>query len=695
MLTLSPGGFPPLSGPGDTFNLHNFTITSFGIIHNANSLAGSHRVLACGTMNSQANSPSLRRAKKACTECRQQKAKCDAYMNADLPCSRCTKMKTRCIISDPFRREHKRLRLSKLEQETDELRRKLSGSHSESLQQSPIAMLTAAAEMEVVHPTPTAADSNLPPHPQTTSIVYSQQLTPHLSPSLSYSRITAVPDRLPTPTESRTLKNVHLTGSEIDELFQLFFRQYACFLPILDPQTPPDAYYTQSSFLFWAIIGVASRSYTDNPTLLMAISPSIVEMALLSVTSSAPAWHIIQGLLLVLTWPFPKEINKTDAMFPLSGMLLHIAMQNGLHIPLYSHEFAKRNIPAPSEADMARRSELWARCVVVYQRACVTKGQCPRSMVDLQQDLGQQQVVSQKIAPSLALELKCLGLIARCSAAVLEFGIRTMSAEQERSFDILLRTFESQATELEAHVNSANDRLHTTTCRLCVQMFHLFKNQTIHESDCLARVVTTACRTIDCIQEIGRAMENLASAPMQITYGLLLPASALLRILKCSTHPDVDIERGKKALFSAINMARRMSVDVYDTASKIAIVMNQLWNSSRAFRKADGTEFIALKIRSRLVLSPVIDTIWWWRDEFEPQFYHSSAAHGTVAEGVDSDFHQSSGPPNAPSGLVDRQDPVLFDEQFLADFEWALSNDGLLQATEPYGSVWPAAGTIA
>ncbi|PYI18069.1 C6 zinc finger domain protein [Aspergillus violaceofuscus CBS 115571] len=637
--------------------------------------------------------PALRRAKKACTECRQQKAKCDAYMNPDLPCSRCIRMKTRCVISDPFRREHKRQRLSELEHETDELRRKLRRSHSESLQQSPIAMLTAAAEMGV-HSTPTAGHLNLPPQQHTTN-PYHSQLTPQMSPTLSYPQMEVVPVEVSDPTEPRTLKNVKLTGAEIDELFRLFFRDYACFLPILDPQTSPNAYHAQSNFLFWAIIGVASRSYTENPTLLMAVSPNITEMALLSVTSTAPAWHTIQGLLLVLTWPFPKEINKADVMFPLSGMLLHIAMQNGLHIPLSSHEFAKRKIPAPSEADMARRSELWARCVAVYQRACVTKGQCPRSTVDLQQDLGQQQVLSQKIAPSLALELRCLELIARCSAAVLEFGVRTMLAEQEKSFDILLRTFERQATELEALANSANDRFHTTMCRLCVQMFHLFKNQTIYTSDCLTRLATTACRTIDCILEIGQSMANLASAPMQMTYGLLLPASALLRILKCSNDTDLDIARGRKALFSAINMAKRMSVDVHDTASKLAIVMNQLWNSSKVFRKADGTGFIALRIRSRLVLSPVIDTIWWWRDEFEPQFYPSSAAQATVAEGADSTSNQISGPSNAPCGLVDRHDPVLFDEQFLADFEWALSNDGLLQPTEPYGSAWPAAGTIA
>lgn len=116
------------------------------------------------------------------------------------------------------------------------------------------------------------------------------------------------------------------------------------------------------------IVGIASRTYHRNPTLLTALGHSINEMALLSVTSTSAPWHVIQGLLLILTWPFPKESSKSDITFPLSGMLLHIAMQNGLHIPMSCHEFSKVKMSAPSEADMIRRSELWAHCIVAYQR---------------------------------------------------------------------------------------------------------------------------------------------------------------------------------------------------------------------------------------------------------------------------------------------------------------------------------------
>lgn len=156
------------------------------------------------------------------------------------------------------------------------------------------------------------------------------------------------------------------SGPSID--VSRFFRDYAQCLPILDPATSPNMYYSKSPFLFWSIIRAASRSYSKNPTLLNALSRSIVEMALLSLISTSSPIYTIKGLLILLYWPFPRDNDAMDPTFPLSGMLLHLAMQNGLHIPMSSHEFSKARILAPSEADMAKRSEIWAQCVIAYQR---------------------------------------------------------------------------------------------------------------------------------------------------------------------------------------------------------------------------------------------------------------------------------------------------------------------------------------
>ena len=61
-----------------------------------------------------------------------------------------------------------------------------------------------------------------------------------------------------------------------------------------------------------------------------------------------------------------------------------------------------------------------------------------------------------KITPWMALKLRCQELIGKCCEAVLENGLRVMSLEQERSLDILLRTYEGMVDDLELQAVSGN-----------------------------------------------------------------------------------------------------------------------------------------------------------------------------------------------------------------------------------------------
>ncbi|KAJ5732403.1 hypothetical protein N7493_003884 [Penicillium malachiteum] len=639
----------------------------------------------------------LKKGKKACTECRQQKAKCDVYLNPDEPCTRCRKVKAQCIISDPFKREHKRKRLSDLERESAELRQKLRTSQSADPHPSPIALLTAAAEMGV-HAGPRSDTLSGPS--QVSPESYPLQL---LAPS-SLGSGTPGPalENASHVTLSRTLNGVEVSSQEIDDLFAIYFRHYAQFIPILDPNTRPNAYYAQSPFLFWAIIGVACRIYPRNPTLLMALARSIVEMALLSALSTSPPWHTVQAFLLVLTWPFPKG-DHPDVSLPLAGTMLHVSMQNGLHIPMSSHEFFRVKMPAPSETDLQRRSELWALSMVVYQQVSMQKGHLPR--INQTQDPAQRQLMIDKISPLMALKLRSQELIGRCCEAVLENGLRTMSLEQERSLDILLRTYETQVDELELEAVTDDERFTIFLCRMAVQSFHFYKTQTLVSSACFPRVLITACNLIDYIQSLIDRVQSLSMAPSQMQFAVLLASCSLMRILKSpSASHGLETIRARASLFTAINLAKQMSVDSADLPSKTVTILNALWNSTKAFRKADGSEFNALRIRGRLVVGTVIDTIWWWRDEYDPPTRmrsviepingtvycqsrsYAAADSGHVGVGLDS-IQQDS------VGAALSQDAFLLDEQFLADFEWALGDDSLF-SLDAMPNTWPVANNM-
>ncbi|KAJ5817401.1 hypothetical protein N7447_009634 [Penicillium robsamsonii] len=567
-----------------------------------------------------------KKGKKACTMCRQQKAKCDVWRDESVPCTRCRKRSLECTIDDSFTREHKRRRYIELEHENEQWRQQLQNSQQLNSQQLnpqqlnlqqlnpdsvPIALCTAPSELSV--PAVLKSDAQLDDSQDLNlSLTHPQY---HLAPAGSTPGAMMGGN---DPTMPRSLKSVTVSDAEIDDLFQLFFRHYASFLPILDVQTKPNVYYAQSPFLFWAVIGVSSRSYTRNPTLNTALAQEVTEMALLSVLSTCAPWYTIQGLLLLLTWPFPKE-NRPDVTFPLSGMLLHVAMQNGFHIPMSSHEFSRFKIPVSSELDMVRRSELWAHCVLVYQRSCVIKGQSPRNLVSLAQDTIQRQVLFDKIAPHLVQKLRCQEVVGKCSEAVLENGVRAMSLDQELALDILLRKYEGVVDDIALQAVVDDERHYLLLCRMAIQSFYFYKNQTLVSSGCLPRLIVTACNLIDYVQALADRMGSLFMAPVQICFGLLLASMSLLRILKNdSASSGLDTSRAQASFFTAINLAKQMSTDRSDSAAKMVTVLNQLWNSSKAFRKSDGSYHTTLRIRSRLILSLILDAVWWWRDEYDP-----------------------------------------------------------------------------
>jgi hypothetical protein len=75
----------------------------------------------------------------------------------------------------------------------------------------------------------------------------------------------------------------------------------------------------------------------------------------------------VQAMLLLLTWPFPKEGGSQEYTFLLNGTMLHMAMQLGLHTPIFSQDFTNEKLDLTPK-DLNDRAVLWAYCVTSYQR---------------------------------------------------------------------------------------------------------------------------------------------------------------------------------------------------------------------------------------------------------------------------------------------------------------------------------------
>ncbi|KAE9961331.1 hypothetical protein BLS_002494 [Venturia inaequalis] len=615
-------------------------------------------------------------------------------------------MQLRCVISDPFKREHKRQRLSELEQETVELRQRLGqrASWSGSAATPPASVGSAIShQMSPLQMDPLMNGNRALPPARIQSII---------SPSADDGSEEQPP---PTPllTQSQTLEGVAVSAGVIDELFKMYihsvnfvkmlsahilryFDDMHHFLPILDPQLTPNDVYQRSPFLFWAIAGTASRNYDRDPTLLDCVGEKILNLALM--TLRYPNVYTIKGLLLVMTWPLPRAAGTTDVTYAISGSLLHMAIQIGLHIPTSSQDFSRVKVNL-TEAEIRKRAELWGFCVLTYQRSCSFKGHAPIALIETYQDSDQRFTLFGRISPTLRFQLKLNGMATRCTSALQQNGLRIMSKDQEHSLDVLIRVFEASVKDVEPETTSELDRFHLYMARLTTQVFHLYKEPSkTFPTFLLTRMYNSAClvlRHIDRMDNDGTI--KLASAPFYFVFAVSLSSFVILRLLKGNTAGYLDVESAKDTFFLGVNIMKRLSADSSDTPARLTMILTQLWNSERAFKNPDGSLHTALRIRTRLAMSPVFDAIWWWREEFGGQQGAYTAATDSKPGITELAPLETAATPNL-AGINDGFPAPLggeitsfLDDQFLAELGWTQSANFLyppMVGPGPYGDNW-------
>lgn len=100
---------------------------------------------------------------------------------------------------------------------------------------------------------------------------------------------------------------------------------------------------------------------------------------------------------------------------------------------------------------------------------------------------------------------------------------------------------------------------------------------------------------------------------------------ALLKLLNSFFANDVDFEYGRKLFTDSISAIRLISVKPNDLPSRLAEVLAQLWRGSgAASRKAQvrtesSDSALQLKVKCRMSMSLVYDSVWRWREEFQAQ----------------------------------------------------------------------------
>ena len=126
------------------------------------------------------------------------------------------------------------------------------------------------------------------------------------------------------PIITHQLENIKLTEDDVNRLFNEFWTYFHPFLPFLNPQQAPDAYFKQAPLLFWSIISVAARR-TNIDGLLKDLAAPLSRLLWTTIGGVPSNYHCIKALCLLCTWPLPVSTTSTDPTHILSGALMKAA----------------------------------------------------------------------------------------------------------------------------------------------------------------------------------------------------------------------------------------------------------------------------------------------------------------------------------------------------------------------------------
>ncbi|EWC43830.1 hypothetical protein DRE_07274 [Drechslerella stenobrocha 248] len=651
--------------------------------------------------------------KRACNECRQQKLRCDVVQHPYADCSRCKRLKLECRIDSNFKRTVKRSKIAEMEKEVAHLRSLLGITSSTSsptvpsrVQFSPTAqisqpLLEASASAISSFAAPQTASAGFNAFaPESANSDQDMQLTSLLTDMKNDRRGAPKPsvDTSP-PKGSQTLEDVMLTKEEIDELFRVFFVCYHPFLPMLDPATPPSVYYSSSQLLFWVVISIASRRYPNGePNLLIRLSRAVSKLVWSTLAAVPHNKYVVKALILLSTWPFPTSSTLTDPTYMLSGLAVSVAIQMGLHRPGYGKDYTKfANKAKVDNSEVSDRTTTWACCNISAQSVSTGLGLPP----DTQYDWTISNALLHTAKYPLPTALRNLVLIQRFADTV----TRSLSSNNNDPIGLLDREgrpavitlLERRLDELEGELNPSLTPLHRIyllSARLHLRSFHLFDSPT-SSSASTNQIINLYGAAEALVSHIIKVEEDTANiieyCPVYIYQMFTCAAFTMLKVLRSSYfNRYLNVESGIKGFNAALQALRNISVADNDLPARMADVLTQLWecNSLGADRgsatggSVDGSVSAAvsivdkeeggeggetlhagwdLRIRSRMSVSVVYDSLWKWREQFRERSAILQAREevggATTASG--DKFDPAQDPQSQPPQAQPAQPPPL------------------------------------
>ncbi|OAP57944.1 hypothetical protein AYL99_07034 [Fonsecaea erecta] len=420
-----------------------------------------------------------------------------------------------------------------------------------------------------------------------------------------------------TPTLSHRLDELHVAVRDIDNCFALFRDHCMTYVFMDETLMDPNSCHEQSPLLFWTIVAVGSRKYSDNPTLIFLLGPKVSKLARLALFAQEPVLLTIQAFLLLCSWPMPFEALSNDITPVLAGAALQLATTIGLHVLGVGQEFARARVDQDLSYCSAR-GRLWTACVIVSQRIITVNGTPPLVIPDTYGEDSEE--LNSFLTPSFRFQKKVSEFLSVTILYIQNHALYKPADEFAVALDPIIRTAVDRLVQLESDSPERLDRFYALSAQLHLLSFHLFKHRSKIDDATLLVMYELACRIIELAMALDSELSMAEFAPIYITKFLHSAAITILRVGRAALSRHLDLERGQRAYFAVINYHKRHAVRPDDAFARFSIILTQLWTSRKIFQYSNGlVDSLRVRSKARLGMSMVYDCFWWWRQEFGGQ----------------------------------------------------------------------------
>ncbi|EXJ66504.1 uncharacterized protein A1O5_10173 [Cladophialophora psammophila CBS 110553] len=542
--------------------------------------------------------------------------RCDVVQEPFQTCTRCKRLNLECKIEDSFKRIGKRSRNAEMEREIIELRKQVAAQQQTT---------------DVANGSHTNGNANLQPSPSGDGTFTSDAAAAGLLDLRGGG---------PGRPIFKRLEEVTLTIDRAQELFQRFFTFHHPFLPFLNPDRTPDEYYARSPLLFWTIISVGARHYTPEPDLYGSLTGPVMRLVWSTVAEVPQNYHIVKALILLCAWPLPTSSTSTDPTFMLCGMMMQIALQIGLHRPTHAQDFSKFRVEL-REVELQDRVVVWSVCNIVAQRICTAYGQPPLSIYDW--TLGPKPIETNPnyelpapIFNRLLIE-KFVDKVSR-TLYMNPHDPVGLAADTERPTYVSFLAHELEELEDKLRKDTSPiTKVYLKAADLHMRLSAFFSPPSLpsYRTDMLKLYYATTDFLETCLSLESNVSVNLPSsyshglslshATNYIFHMMLGAGFSLLKLMHnfLGEH-ELDAKGASELLSRTVWALRNMSVVENDLAERLSEVLAQVWKSGRVRAEPNRNNIgegvpddsLQLKVKCRMSMSVVFDSVWQWRQNF-------------------------------------------------------------------------------